>query len=240
MKKPIVIITAPAHPLLKQTLSDNGFDVWEKPQISYQELSGNIDLATGLVVATRIPIDEHLLDRATCLQWIARLGSGMENIATDYALSKGIQCISSPEGNRNAVAEHALGMLLSLMKKTVKAYLEIKDNRWIRDENRGTELSGKTIGIIGFGNTGSALARLLGSFDVDVLAYDKYKRGFAQGPVREAALEEIQDQADVVSIHLPLTAETEKFASTDFFNNRTHFSPRNRENRRSRPGRIGK
>jgi D-3-phosphoglycerate dehydrogenase len=218
MSKPLVIITAPAHPLLKEKLLEQAFDVLEEPSITYQELASIIPQAVGLVVTTRITIDKNLIDRASALQWIARLGSGMETIDVEYAESRKIRCISSPEGNRNAVAEHALGMLLALMNNCARAFLEIKKKQWRRNENRGTELSGKIVGIIGFGNTGSAFAELLSGFNLTVLAYDKYRTGFASGHVKEASLEEVCRYARVISIHLPLTPETTHFASYDFFN----------------------
>lgn len=213
----MIIITAPVHESLLQYLAKSGYDFRYEPVISYADLLERIHEITGLFVTTRLPIDENLLSKANALKWIGRLGSGMENIDTVYANAKGIRCESSPEGNRNAVAEHCLGLLLSLMNKINIAANEVRNGIWKRDPNRGTELSGKTVGIIGYGNTGEAFARLLSSFDVKVLAYDKYCKGFGGGHVYESTLEEVCTNSDVISFHLPLTAETRHFAGAELF-----------------------
>ena len=215
--KPIVIITAPAHPYLTERLQDKGFEVVLSETISYDELANNIATATGLVVSTRIKIDQPLLEKAVALKWIARLGSGIELIDTNYAASKNIICVSSPEGNAGAVGEHAMALLLNLMNKVTSSFAEVKNGLWIRDANRADALMGKTVGIIGLGHTGNAFASRLQSFGVKIMAHDKYKQETPLQNVEFVDLATLCSNADVVSLHLPLTPETHHYASTSFF-----------------------
>jgi D-3-phosphoglycerate dehydrogenase len=213
-----IIITAPVHPFLVNTLKEKGYALQYEPAISYEALMDCIDTAGGLIVTTRLKIDAAILEKAHQLKWIGRIGSGMELIDTEFAATRNILCVSSPEGNSTTVGEHTLGLLLSLMNRIHSAYAEVREGKWIRDANRADELTGKTVGIIGLGNTGSAFAKVLSGFDVEILAHDIYKTGFETAQIKPASLEMIQDKADVISLHLPLTHLTHHYANTAFFN----------------------
>lgn len=214
-----------AHPSLKIELEKHNFICEEDFTSSKEEIEKKISSYIGVVIRSRISIDRLFIDKLSLplrggnkggVAFIARVGAGMEHIDVAYAESKGVKCISSPEGNRQAVAEHALGMLLNLLNNISKANAEVKTGKWLREANRGTELAGKTVGIYGYGNTGAAFAQVLRGFDVKLLAYDKYKVNFGNEFVKESSAEEIFDQADVLSLHLPLTDETNYLVNDAF------------------------
>jgi D-3-phosphoglycerate dehydrogenase / 2-oxoglutarate reductase len=206
--KPKVLFIDAAHPLLHEMLEQMGYVCHHFPMASAADILAIVSEYEGVVVRSKIPIDRTLIDQARRLRFVARVGAGMENIDVSFAALKGIVCLNAPEGNRDAVGEHALGMLLALFNKLHKADREVRAGIWKREENRGTELGGKTVAIIGYGNTGSAFARLLLGFDAKVLAYDKYKTGFGNANVVESTMEQIFAEADVLSLHVPLTDET--------------------------------
>jgi D-3-phosphoglycerate dehydrogenase len=203
------------HPLLWKQLEQAGFQNEEDFTSNKEQIEAKIQNYHGIVIRSRFKIDKPFLDKATNLQFIARVGAGLESIDCDYAIDKGINLIAAPEGNRNAVGEHALGMLLSLMNKLNRADKLVRDGKWIREGNRGYELEGKTIGIIGYGNMGKSFAKKLRGFDVEVLCYD-IQDNLGDENAQQVTLEELQQKADVLSLHIPWTPETDKMVTTDF------------------------
>jgi D-3-phosphoglycerate dehydrogenase / 2-oxoglutarate reductase len=213
-----VVFLDTVHSVLEERLTAAGFgcvDATKEPKEHCKEV---VQDAIGIVIRSRFPMDEDFLKHAQNLKFIARSGAGMENIDEAYCKNRGIQLFNAPEGNRNAVAEHALGMLLSLFNHLNKADREVRSGIWDREGNRGIELDGRTVAIIGYGNNGQAFARKLSGFDVRVLVYDKYKTGFSLGQVEETDLDTIYREADVVSFHIPQNEETLFWADANFFN----------------------
>lgn len=205
------------HPLLWEQLEEAGFHNEADFTSSKTEIEAKIHNYNGIIIRSRFKIDAAFLDKATNLKFIARVGAGLESIDCDYAKAKNIQLIAAPEGNRNAVGEHALGMLLSLMNKLNRADKLVREGKWIREGNRGYELEGKTIGLIGYGNMGKSFAKKLLGFDVEVLCYD-ILANVGDSNAKQVSLQELQQQADVLSLHIPWTPETDKMVNTNFIN----------------------
>lgn len=216
MKKVFFLDTV--HPILSERLTQTGeYECIEAHDWTKEQCETHLTDAHGIVIRSRFTLDESFLQFAPKLQFIARSGAGMENIDVPYCDSRGIKLYNAPEGNRNAVGEHALGMLLSMMNKIHTANRDVKNGIWDREGNRGVELDGKTVGIIGFGNNGKAFAQKLRGFDITLLAYDKYKTGFGDDFVIEATLEALLRKSDVISFHIPQNEETIHFANQEFF-----------------------
>lgn len=211
-----VLFLDTTHPFLIEGLREAGCEIIENYSCTENELNDVISKSDAIVIRSRFKLTKEMLQSATHLKFIARVGAGMENIDVDFAESIGIRCLHAPEGNMDAVAEHALGMLLALMNNIVRADKEVRAGIWKREANRGTELMGKTVGIIGYGNMGSSFAKRLSGFSVNVLAHDKYKTGFGNELVKESSLEDLFQHCDVLSIHLPLTSETKKMVDEQF------------------------
>jgi D-3-phosphoglycerate dehydrogenase len=211
-----VIFIDSVHPVLEQKLEQAGMVCLQHTKTNIETLQTILPEAYGIVIRSRFTIDTDFLKFCPNLKFIARSGSGLENIDTKICKDLGVRVYNSPEGNRNAVAEHALGMLLSLLHKIQKADKEVRQGEWNRESNRGEELDGKTVGIIGYGNNGAAFAKKLRGFDVRVLAYDKYKSGFGDHFVQECTLNAILEQADVISFHIPQNKETRSFLNKEF------------------------
>ena len=205
------------HPLLWEQLVAAGFQNETDFTSSKETIEAKIANYHGIVIRSRFKIDKNFIDKATNLQFIARVGAGLESIDYDYAISKNIQLIAAPEGNSNAVGEQTLGMLLSLFNNLNKADREVKSGQWNRESNRGYELDGKTVGIIGYGNMGKAFAKKLKGFDVEVLCYDILPN-VADANAKQVPLQELQQKADVLSLHVPWTPLTDKMVNTSFIN----------------------
>jgi D-3-phosphoglycerate dehydrogenase len=202
------------HPKLLEKLEDHSIDYC--PHISEKELASKLRDCTILVMRTKLIFTKEWIDLAPNLKVIGRLGSGLDNIDIDHASKKGITCFNAPEGNRNAVAEQTIGMLLSLLANVHKSSREVKNKIWDRSGNSGIELEALTVGIVGFGNVGSQLAKRLKGFECEVLAYDKFITGFGNDHVEEVSLKELQQRADVVSLHVPLNQYSKEMINSEF------------------------
>jgi D-3-phosphoglycerate dehydrogenase len=213
-----VLITDYVHPDMLPGLHALGFSTTYAPEMARREMEAALPQYQGVVINTRCAIDRNTLERATRLRWIARLGSGLDIIDLPAAAERNISVFSAPEGNAQAVAEHAMGMLLSLSNKLIAADACVREGKWLREMYRGREIAGKTIGIIGYGNNGSAFGRLWRGWEVKVLAYDKYLAGYGNEFISESSLETVLSQSDIVSLHVPLTAETKEMVNASFIN----------------------
>jgi D-3-phosphoglycerate dehydrogenase len=205
------------HPLLWEQLEKAGFQNETDFTSSKSEIEAKIHNYHGIVIRSRFKIDKDFIDKASNLKFIARVGAGLESIDCDYAETKGIHLIAAPEGNRNAVGEHALGMLLSLMNKLNRADKLVREGQWIREGNRGYELEGKTVGLIGYGNMGKSFAKKLRGFEVEVLCYD-ILANVGDENAKQVSLQELQQKSDVLSLHIPWTDQTDKMINTNFIN----------------------
>jgi len=216
VKKRKVLFIDTVHPILRQELEKDGFQCDYFAGYSRQQLLEIVNNYMGIVIRSKVKLDKEFLGRAKQLQFIGRVGAGLENIDVDFATNRSIACLNAPEGNRDAVGEQAIAMLLMLFNNLILADSEVRQGIWKRAPNRGIELGGKTIGIIGYGNTGGAFAKKLSGFGVNVLAFDKYKFNYSDEFVTESSLSELFKQCDIVSLHVPLTEETTFMIDGDF------------------------
>jgi D-3-phosphoglycerate dehydrogenase len=215
LKKNLLIVDD-LHPAFMQQAEALGYTCNYQPDIKPEAVYEILNNYTGLAIRSKFQVSKEIIDLAPNLRFICRAGAGMDNIDENYARAKGITLINAPEGNMDAVGEHAIGMLLSLMNNLTRGDAEVRDGKWLREVNRGYELKGKTVGIIGYGFMGSSFAKKLSGFEVNVIAYDKYKSGFSDRFAREVSMEEIVKHSDVLSLHIPLTAETNGMVNDEY------------------------
>ena len=211
-----ILIVDDLHPAFKEQATLLGFEVDDLPLITRQETLDIIKDYVGIAVRTKFRIDQELFDAAPNLEFVARAGAGLDNIDESVAKERNIKLLNAPEGNMDAVGEHATGLLLSLMNNFHNADQQIRNGKWDREGNRGYELKGKTVGIIGYGFMGRSFAKKLKGFEVNVIAYDKYKTGFSDEFAKEVSMEEIVRQSDVLSLHIPLTTETKQMVDEEY------------------------
>jgi len=216
MKK--VLIIDDMHASIEPMLKAIGWQAYYRPDIKRPEILEIIHDYEGMIVRSKTSIDKELVDKAVKLQWIGRAGAGMDQISMDVVEARKIPVINAPEGNRDAVGEHAIGLLLSLFNKITTADREIRDYQWRREANRGLEIMGKTVGLFGYGNMGEAFAKRLSGFDCKVIAYDKYKTDFDSRYAQRVTEEELKQQTDILSLHVPLTLETREYFTESYLN----------------------
>ena len=215
MEKQVLLIDT-VHPLILEKLISNGFSICHAYEMTSLEILKILPKFCGVIIRSRLTIDKEFIDNAKSLKFVARVGAGMESIDTEYCAAQNIVCLNSPEGNRDAVGEHATGMLLSLLNNLNKADREVKMGIWNREQNRGHELNSKTVAIIGYGNMGSCFAKKLSGFGCRVISYDKYKTGYSDDFTIETDLKTIFLEADILSLHVPLTEETKYLINAEF------------------------
>ena len=211
-----ILVVDHIHTILVELFQGSGHECDYRPDIRPDEITHALKNYNGIIIRSKIKLTKEIIQQCPDLKFIGRVGAGMENIDTECAENKGIACFNSPEGNRDAVGEHALGMLLCLMNNLFRAHNEVKSGLWKREENRGFEIKGKTIGIIGYGNMGSSFARKLSGFEAEVIAYDKYKSNYSDQYVQETGMDEIFSLTDILSLHVPLTAETHHLVNDEY------------------------
>lgn len=214
--KPSILIVDDIHATFLEQLTEAGYTLNYQPDYSREDAEAVIANYDGLVIRSKFQVDRSFLDLAAQLTFIARGGAGMDNIDEAYAAKRNITLLNAPEGNRDAVGEHMMGMLLSLMNHLQRGHQQIIQGIWAREQNRGFELAGKTVALIGYGNNGQAMAKKLSGFEVEVIAYDKYKSGFTDAYAREVSMEEVVRHADILSFHIPLTSETKSLVNTEY------------------------
>jgi len=214
--KPKILITEKIHECIIPMLEEAGYEVHYEPKIERQEILQKLPAYTGVIVRSKTPQDKEFIDAGTNLKFLARSGAGMDQVDVEYAQKNNLILLNAPEGNRDAVAEHTLGMLLNLINKLRSADNQVRQKIWDREGNRGVELMHRTFGIIGYGNMGEAVSKRLSGFGCKVIAYDKYKKDYASEFVEEVSLLELYERADIVSFHVPLTPETKFYVNDDF------------------------
>ena len=211
-----ILITESIHECIIPMLEDAGYEVHYKPKIDRQGILEILKDYTGVIIRSKTPADKELIRAGEKLKFLARSGAGMDQVDLEFAEKQHITLLNAPEGNRDAVAEHTLGLLLNLINKIRNSDIQVRNKIWDREGNRGVELKHRTFGIIGFGNMGEAVSRRLRGFGCKIIAYDKYKKGFAHEYVEEVSLEELFERADIVSFHVPLTPETKYYVNDEF------------------------